>query len=158
MNIFSSAASTSADSVGSRPLRPDLPGHSAQWMLLLGFAGALAFLGCGGTSSMPQPGPRSSAFSFTTKEVFYIKPPVDRVILVGTVNEGTVRVGDSLVVESYGKEIPVVLDGIETIHRGPVQEAGAGQQVGLKLTGIRKDQPARGDRVTRKQAAPGSHR
>jgi hypothetical protein len=29
----------------------------------------------------------------TVEEVFYIKPPVDRVILVGTVQEGTVEAG-----------------------------------------------------------------
>jgi translation elongation factor EF-Tu-like GTPase len=124
-------------------------------MLLLLSAGAIAFPGCSGTTPMPQPGPSSAAFSFTTEEVFYIKPPVDRVILVGTITEGAVRVGESLVVESHGQKIPVVLDGIDTIGRGPVQEARKGQQVGLKLVGIRKDQPSRGDRVTRKQSASG---
>jgi len=105
---------------------------------------------------MPQPAPSPTAFSFTVEEVFYIKPPVDRVILVGTISEGTVRVGESLVVRCQGGEVPVVLDGIETTDRGPVQEASAGQQVGLKLAGIRKDQPTRGDRVTRKAADPGA--
>jgi selenocysteine-specific translation elongation factor len=113
-------------------------------------AGTLAVVGCTGGSSMPQAAPTPPPFAFTVEEVFYIKPPVDRVILVGTVNEGTVRVGASLVVSCAGGEVPVQLDLIETIDRGPVQEARAGQQVGLRLVGIGKDQPARGDRVRRK--------
>jgi selenocysteine-specific translation elongation factor len=74
-------------------------------------------------------------------------------ILVGTINEGTVRVRESLMVRCQGGEVPAMLDGIETIDRGPVQEASAGQQVGLTLAGIRKDQPARGDRVRNRVSA-----
>ncbi len=124
-------------------------------MILL--AGTLACLGC--TKSAPTPQTTTSAlqtttntvpFAFIVEEVFYIKPPVDRVILVGTVNSGTVRVGDSLLVNCQGTDVPAELDVIETIDRGPLQQAGAGEQVGLRLIGIRSDQPKQGDRVTRK--------
>lgn len=90
-------------------------------------------------------------FVFTVADVFYIKPPHDKVILTGAIGEGTVRVGDSLVVQCASGDVAVVLVGIDTLDRGPVQEASAGQQVGLEVRGIRKDQPSRGDRVVRKR-------
>jgi translation elongation factor EF-Tu-like GTPase len=120
-------------------------------MRLVLFAGTLAVIGCAGGSSMPKPASPLPSFTFTVQEVFYIKPPVDRVILVGIVNEGTVRVGDQLTVSCRDGDVKVQLEVIETIDRGPVQEARAGQQVGLRLVGIRKDQPARGDRVVRQR-------
>lgn len=100
---------------------------------------------------MPPSVPETPPFSFTVDDVFYIKPPHDKVILTGAVSEGTVRVGDALVVQCASGDIPVVLMGIETLDRGPVNEASVGQQVGLDLRGIRKDQPTRGDRVVRKR-------
>jgi translation elongation factor EF-1alpha len=91
--------------------------------------------------------PKQTVFSFTVEEVFYIKPPVDRVILVGTVGEGSVKVGDSLTVRCQSGDVHVVVEGMETIDHGPVESASKGQQVGLKLRGIGREQPARGDRV-----------
>jgi|GEM_PF-4994554 translation elongation factor EF-1alpha len=86
--------------------------------------------------------------NFTVEEVFYIKPPVDRVILVGTINEGAVRVGDKVVVHTSAGPVDVAVDNIESIKQGDLKQASKGQQVGLRLTGIRKDQPSRGDHVT----------
>jgi len=86
--------------------------------------------------------------NFTVEHVFYIKPPVDRVILVGIVNDGVVRVGDKLVVHTATGPINVAVDNIESIQQGDLKEAPKDQQVGLRLSGIRKDQPAVGDRVT----------
>jgi translation elongation factor EF-Tu-like GTPase len=91
---------------------------------------------------MPQP-----TFSFTVEEVFYIKPPVDRVILIGTVQEGTVKAGDSAIVECAAGSISVVVDGIEAFKQRDVKQATKGEQVGLRLRGITKDQPSKGDRV-----------
>lgn len=85
---------------------------------------------------------------FTVEHVFYIKPPVDRVILVGTVNEGTVRVGDNLVVHTAAGPVDVTVDNIETIRQGDLKQASKGQQVGLRVTKIWKDQAVAGDRVT----------
>ena len=86
--------------------------------------------------------------NFIVEEVFYIKPPVDRVILVGTINDGVVRVGDKLVVHTSAGPINVAVDNIESIDQGDLKQASQGQQVGLRLTGVRKDQPWKGDRVT----------
>jgi len=83
--------------------------------------------------------------NFTVEEIFYIKPPVDRVILVGTINEGTVRVGDKLVVHTSAGPIDVAVDNIESIQEGDLKQASKGQ---LRVAGIRKDQPSKGDRVT----------
>jgi translation elongation factor EF-1alpha len=86
--------------------------------------------------------------NFTVEEVFYIKPPIDRVILVGIINEGTVRVGDKLVVHTSAGSVGVSVDNIESVQHGDLKVASKGQQVGLRLTGIRKGQPSKGDRVT----------
>jgi selenocysteine-specific translation elongation factor len=70
--------------------------------------------------------------------------------LTGSIREGAVSVGDSLTVECQHGEVPVTVQAIETLDRGPISEARAGQQVGLELKGIRRDQPSRDDRVVRK--------
>jgi selenocysteine-specific translation elongation factor len=88
---------------------------------------------------MPPSAQTTPAFSFTIDDVFYIKPPHNKVILTGTISEGTVRVGDALIVRCAVGDVPVVVVAIETLDRGPVIEASAGQQVGLDDRGIRKD-------------------
>jgi len=108
------------------------------------FIGLLVVPACSGGSQMPPTTSKQPKFTFTVEEVFYIKPPVDRVILVGTITGGSVRVGDSLVVQCQDGDVPVVVDGIER-PGGDLQQAATGQQVGLKLAGIRRDQPKRGD-------------
>jgi hypothetical protein len=101
-----------------------------------------------GASPTPTTAPATKPMDFTIEHVFYIKPPVDRVILVGTINEGRVRVGDSLIVHTAAGPVDVTLDNIETIQQGDLKIASKGQQVGLRLTKIRKDQAAAGDKVT----------
>ena len=98
----------------------------------------------------PKTAPATTAptMNFTVEEVFYIKPPVDRVILVGTITYGTVRVGDKLVVHTSAGPVDVAVDNIESIQQGDLRQASKGEQVGLRLNGIRKDQASRGDRVT----------
>jgi translation elongation factor EF-Tu-like GTPase len=89
-------------------------------------------------------------FRFTVEEVFYIKPPVNRVILVGTVQEGTVNAGDSATVECNGGPVSVVVEGIDAFKQGDIKKASKGDQVGLKLRGITRDQPSKGDLVVGK--------
>jgi translation elongation factor EF-Tu-like GTPase len=102
-----------------------------------------ALCGCRSeTPPMPQP-----TFRFTVEEVFYIKPPVDSVILVGTVQDGTVKAGDPATVECKAGSVSVVVEGIEAFKQGDVKQATKGEQVGLKLRGITMDQPSKGDRV-----------
>jgi len=100
--------------------------------------------------SPPNPSrtaPKQPAFLFTIDLVFYNEPPVDRVILAGTVNLGTVRISDSLTVLCQGGGVAVVLEDIVVLGLGKVQQARMGQEVSLILRGIREEQPARGDCV-----------
>jgi translation elongation factor EF-Tu-like GTPase len=120
-----------------------------EFCLVLSLAAAI---GCSGKPQMSNPMTKGSDFDFTVQEVFYIKPPVDRVILVGIVSRGSVGAGESLTVQCRGGDVPVVLEGIELFEGGEARQASAGQQVGLKLKGIRKDQPSRGDHVIRHPA------
>jgi translation elongation factor EF-Tu-like GTPase len=83
----------------------------------------------------------------SVEEVFYIKPSVDRVILVGTVQGGTVKAGGTASVECKGGPVSVVVEGIESFKQGAIKQASKGDQVGLKLRGIGKDQPSKGDWV-----------
>jgi translation elongation factor EF-Tu-like GTPase len=101
-----------------------------------------AMCGCRNEASpMPQP-----TFRFKVEDVFYVKP-IDRVILVGTVQDGTVRAGDDATLECAAGSISVVVEGIEAFRQGEVKQATKREQVGLRLRGITKDQPFRGDRV-----------
>ena len=93
-----------------------------------------------------KPSPNNAPFSFTIEHEFYIKPPVDRVILVGTVGSGCVTVGDKLIVRCLSCDIPVTVEGIET-PKGELREANRPQQVGLRLSGIAQDQVIIGDQV-----------
>lgn len=88
------------------------------------------------------------SMEFIVEEVFYIKPPVDRVILIGIVRDGSVKAGKSVIVHTSSGPVDATVEVIETINRGDIEQATAGEQVGLRLTNIRKDQPTRGDRVT----------
>lgn len=91
---------------------------------------------------------QESALQFTVEDVFYLKPPVDRVIVVGTINEGAVRVGDKLTVHTSTGLVEVTVENIDSIKQGELTEASKGQQVGIRVAGISKDQTAKGDRVT----------
>ena len=91
--------------------------------------------------------PSEPAFRFRVEEIFYIKPPVDRVILVGTIEEGTIRTGASALVRTQRGDILVTVEAIETINEGEIKAAVKGRQVGLRLLGIRKDQAQQGDVV-----------
>jgi translation elongation factor EF-Tu-like GTPase len=110
-----------------------------------GFAIGIVFL-LGGCKGEPA---KMAAFQFTIEEIFYIKPPLDRVILVGTIEEGQVRVGESLTVQCRNGPVSAIVEGIEAFQKGEIQQANKGQQVGLRMKGLTKDQPAKGDRITR---------
>ncbi len=98
---------------------------------------------CDGDNQPPVP-----KLTFTIQHVFYVKPPVDRVILVGMVDEGSVSVGDELTVHCASGDVPVVVEGLEALDKD-IQHAGAGQQIGLRVAGISKDEPVPGNLVTR---------
>ena len=95
-----------------------------------------------------NPAVNQPRFRFAVEEVFYIKPPVDRVILVGTVQEGIVHPGDGATVHCRTGPVCVMVEGIEGYKQGDLQQAEMGQQVRLRLTGISKEAAWKGDTVT----------
>ena len=86
-------------------------------------------------------------FEFTVQEVFYIKPPIDSVILVGIVDKGAIHVGDTAIVNCSEGKVTVKIMGLESLEDNDIQKASKGQQVGIRLKGIKKDVPSKGDRV-----------
>jgi len=87
-------------------------------------------------------------FAFTVQHVFYLKPPIDRVMLVGVVDKGTVRPGDAVVVEASGRAFPTTVEAIERLRVGQIPSAGAGDQVALRFANVPADQVKAGDRIT----------
>ncbi len=99
------------------------------------------------------------AFAFVVTEVFsydWLSPAAGNVILAGRVEEGMVRVGSELMVQTRSGPVPVILKAIT--HLVPnvsgidppdevLTEAAKGARVGLQVTGITKDRVAAGDRV-----------
>ena len=88
-------------------------------------------------------------FTFTVQHVFYIKPPVDRVMLVGIVEQGTVRPGDGVFIHASGKVLRATVEAIERIRAGQIPSAKAGDQVALRFAGVPADQVKPGDRITK---------
>jgi selenocysteine-specific translation elongation factor len=86
-------------------------------------------------------------FKLKVDEVFYITA-IDRVIVVGVVSAGTVKAGDRLTIRSGGTNVSVTVERLDHPQR-KMQSARAGEQVGLVLQGIRKDQVRAGDFVVR---------
>ena len=73
-------------------------------------------------------------------------------VVTGRVSRGIVAVGDTLELVGRGETAqPIVITGIESFHR-ELREARAGENVGLRLRGIAKNEIARGQVL----AAPGS--
>ena len=91
----------------------------------------------------------------TAPELFRL--PVDRVftvkgfgtVVTGTLTEGSCRVGDELML--YPQEKPVRVRGIQN-HGRPEEEASAGQRTALNLSGVDREEIARGEVL----AAPGA--
>lgn len=109
----------------------------SRWLLPL-----LGMIAIGGCSASAPP-----ALDFVIDEVVYSEPPHERVILVGRIVRGSVRVGDSLMVKCRTGDVPITVEGIETLGR-EVGEATLGR-ISLKVSGISGDEPARGDHVVR---------
>ena len=94
---------------------------------------------------------KPARFEFQVHDVFYIKSPIDRVILTGRMERGRVHKGDAAVVQTRTGPVRVMVEGIEVLGWRPGDPetitATAGDQIGLRLTGISRDQPSPGDRV-----------
>jgi elongation factor Tu len=91
------------------------------------------------------PGCGDSSFSLRVDHVFYIIT-IDRVIVTGTVSSGSVKPGDELIVCNENTDIPVTVERLDHPTR-KIESAATGDQVGLVLLGIHKDQVRSGDLV-----------
>jgi translation elongation factor EF-Tu-like GTPase len=91
---------------------------------------------------------RTTAFAFTVQHVFYIKPPVNRHMLVGMVESGTVRPATPALLHAATGVLPFTIEGVELYRAGDTPEATAGQQVALRCVGLQRGQADSGMRVT----------
>jgi len=88
------------------------------------------------------------AFTFTIQHVGFIKPPVDRLILVGMIDAGKIRSGTVAVLHTVARSVPFTIEGIELHRAGETPEATAGQQVALRCVGLERSLAVPGMRVT----------
>jgi translation elongation factor EF-1alpha len=102
--------------------------------------------GCSSKTMEEKPVP----FKMTVHDVFYIKT-LDRVIVTGVIETGSVRTGDKLAVKTANGTVAVVVQKLEHPKRPNVSEAHTGQDIGLMLQGIGKDQVASGDVVVARE-------
>jgi elongation factor Tu len=70
-------------------------------------------------------------------DVFALKAH-GKVVVVGVIEEGAIRPGDSLTIQSGEYSIPVLVESLEAYHK-PLNSAKAGDRVGILLHGIDKD-------------------
>ena len=90
-----------------------------------------------------NPGRDSESFRFTVQDVFYIRGR--GTVVTGTVEDGSVRVGESVSLRrTDGSAMEVTVSGIEKF-RQISDTAVRGENVGILLRGVEKDQVGRGD-------------
>ncbi|MGM9738800.1 MAG: EF-Tu/IF-2/RF-3 family GTPase [Candidatus Cryptobacteroides sp.] len=87
----------------------------------------------------------SQSFIFPVEDLFYIKGR--GIVVTGRIERGEVHVGDNVFVVGYGKEYSSKCIGIE-MHRQLWEEAKAGDEVGLLLSGLNKTDVSIGQVVT----------
>jgi len=90
------------------------------------------------------PGDPNGPFVLDVEDTFSIRGR--GTVVTGRITSGTVRPGDELVVEGASGTKRTRCKGVE-MFRKVLDKAVAGDQVGLLLDGIEKDDVARGDRV-----------
>ncbi|TCC26487.1 EF-Tu/IF-2/RF-3 family GTPase [Kribbella speibonae] len=91
----------------------------------------------------PQDGLPVGSFGMTVEDVFSITGR--GTVVTGRVQAGTVTVGEQVLLSRAGQPLlQVEVTGVE-MFRKTVQTAAAGDNVGLLLRGLAKDQVARGD-------------
>ena len=78
-------------------------------------------------------------FRMTVDDVFFIRGR--GVVTTGKVQDGVVRVGDEV---SIGGRAPVRVDGIEAFRK-TLEQAQAGDNIGLLFSGLDKSDISRGD-------------
>src|SRR5262245_21706241 len=86
--------------------------------------------------------PTDSAFRMTVEDVFSIRGR--GTVVTGRVAQGKISVGDTVQLERPGFSMAVVINGVEMFRRS-ARDAKAGDNVGLLLRDITKDQVQKGD-------------
>ncbi len=81
-------------------------------------------------------------FRMTVEDVFGIKGR--GTVITGRIESGTVGKGAVVTLHGASGDIQTVVDGIEMFHK-TLEQAGAGDNVGLLLRGIGKEHVQRGD-------------
>jgi len=84
----------------------------------------------------------SSDFRLTIEDVFSIKGR--GTVITGRIESGTVGKGAIVTLHGAAGDIQTVVDAIEMFHK-TLDQAGAGDNVGMLLRGIGKEQVQRGD-------------
>ena len=85
------------------------------------------------------------AFQMPVEDVFMIRGR--GTVVTGRIEQGTLKVGDEVYLKRQGIFKKIVVTGIETFRK-QVQEARSGENVGVLLGSITKDDVQRGDQLT----------
>ena len=86
----------------------------------------------------------AKSFRLTVTDVF--PNPPEGAILLGTIEQGEVSIGDTIPITAGLEEVRVSVTGIE-IFRAVLQTATTGQEVGLRIRGVDPDLIAAGSIV-----------
>ena len=87
----------------------------------------------------------AAPFRMTVQDVFSIHGR--GTVVSGTVERGAVRVGDRLIIVGQAGRIPARADGLEKFQ-AVLTSARTGDQIGLLMRGVTKDQVFPGDILT----------
>lgn len=98
-----------------------------------------------GTAATPEPAAPAGPFSMTIEDVFAITGR--GTVVTGRVSSGMVRVGMPVTVNHEPQPIATTVTGVEQFRK-KTDQAVAGDNVGLLLDGVGRDDVARGDVVS----------
>jgi translation elongation factor EF-Tu-like GTPase len=88
--------------------------------------------------------PADTPFAMTVEDVFDVEGR--GIVLTGTIESGTVHVGDSLRLERDGGSCDVTVAGLERFTK-PYESATAGEAIGVIAKGVGKADVRAGDRL-----------
>jgi len=84
------------------------------------------------------------SFQMTVEDVFFIRGR--GTVVTGKVASGTLKIGDQVTLQHGGTSRTVTVTGIE-MFRKLLEQAGPGDNVGLLLKDLAKDDVLRGDQL-----------
>lgn len=113
----------------------------------------MAIAGCTSAGTADKSGDAGVQPSDPNETPMIFRVPIDDVfdirgrgvVVVGVIESGTVRVGERLQVKGRLPPVRVSVAAMEKFQKPNVEEAGAGEQVGVQLEGITRDQVKAGD-------------